>query len=119
MKLAIVGSRTLTVRHLERFVPANVSEIVSGGALGIDRCAAAFAEARQIPLTEFLPDYERFGRGAPLKRNLQIVDYADEVLVFWDKTSRGSAFVIDACKKAQKPVHVVTAEMLEETDSTP
>ena len=100
-------------------MPANVSEIVSGGALGIDRCAAAFAEERQIPLTEFLPDYERFGRGAPLKRNLQIVDYADEVLVFWDETSRGSAFVIDACKKAQKPVHIVTAEMLEETDDTP
>ena len=31
----------------------------------------------------------------------------------------GSAYVIDACKKAQKPVHIVTAEMLEETDDTP
>lgn len=118
MKLAVVGSRTLTVEHLERFLPEGVTEIVSGGALGIDRCAAAYAAAHGLPITEFLPDYRRFGRGAPLKRNEEIVAYADAVLVFWDKLSRGTAFVIDACKKAQKPVYLVTADMLKETDTT-
>ena len=118
MKLAVVGSRTLTVEHLERFLPEGVTEIVSGGALGIDRCAAAYATAQGLQLTEFLPDYRRFGRGAPLKRNAEIVAYADAVLVFWDEHSRGTAFVIDACKKAQKPVYLVTADMLKETETT-
>lgn len=59
-----------------------------------------------ISLTEFLPDYKRYNRGAPLKRNEQIIDYADEVIVFWDGKSKGSKFVIDLCKKKNKKVTV-------------
>lgn len=116
MKLAIIGSRTLTVRHLERFLPRGITEIVSGGAVGIDRCARAYAQEHDIPIKEFLPDYRLFGRGAPLKRNLEIIAYADEVLIFWNGHSRGTAFVINACRQAQKPFCIVTEEQLLEKD---
>ncbi len=106
MKIAIIGSRGLKVRNLEKYLPSNVSEIVSGGAKGIDSCAADFAKANHIKLTEFLPEYEKYGRSAPLKRNLQIIDYADLVLAFWDGSSRGTKFVIDNCKKKNKKVKV-------------
>ena len=36
MKAAIIGSRGLTVKDLGRYLPENVTEIVSGGARGID-----------------------------------------------------------------------------------
>ena len=39
MRVAVVGSRTLTVPNLGDYLPANVSEIVSGGAQGVDQCA--------------------------------------------------------------------------------
>ena len=39
---------------------------------------------------EFLPEYARYGKSAPLKRNLQIIDYADLVIAFWDGSSRGN-----------------------------
>ena len=55
MKVAIVGSRGLQVAHLENYLPAGVTEIVSGGARGIDTCARAYAHSHQIKLTEFLP----------------------------------------------------------------
>ena len=84
MKLAVIGSRGLTVHDLENYLPKEVTEIVSGGAKGIDACARAYAKANGIKLTEFLPEYEKYGRSAPLKRNIQIIDYADEVLAFWD-----------------------------------
>ena len=100
MKVAIVGSRGLHVQDFTPYLPEDTTEIVSGGAKGIDSCAAAYAQAHGLTLTEFKPDYRRFGRGAPLKRNLEIVDYADLVLIFWDGASRGSRFVIDACVKA-------------------
>ena len=64
MKIAIIGSRGLHVNDLERYLPENVTEIVSGGARGIDSDARAYAQAHGIPLKEFLPDYERFGRSA-------------------------------------------------------
>lgn len=106
MKVAIIGSRGLQVNNLEKYLPNNISEIVSGGAKGIDSCAANFAKVNHIKLTEFLPEYEKYGRSAPLKRNLKIIDYADTVLAFWDGSSRGTKFVIDNCKKQNKKVKI-------------
>jgi predicted Rossmann fold nucleotide-binding protein DprA/Smf involved in DNA uptake len=58
MKIAVIGSRNLHVENLENYLPSDCTEIVSGGAKGIDACAAAFAKSRNIKLTEFLPQYE-------------------------------------------------------------
>ena len=107
MKIAVIGSRNLIVKDLGRYLPENVTEIVSGGARGIDACAREYAKAHGIELTEFLPEYEKYGRSAPLKRNLQIIDYTDLVLAFWDGHSRGTKFVIDNCKKKNKKVTVI------------
>lgn len=76
MKIAVIGSRTLTVRNLEKYIPKDTTEIISGGANGIDRCAKEFAVKNNIRYTEFLPEYKIHGRYAPLKRNLEIIDNA-------------------------------------------
>ena len=88
MKTAVIGSRNLSVDDLGRYLPKNTTEIVSGGAKGIDACAREYARQNNITLTEFLPEYNKFGRYAPLKRNLEIIDYADEVIAFWDGKSK-------------------------------
>ena len=106
MKVAVIGSRNLTVENLGQYLPEETTEIVSGGAKGVDTCAREYALAMGLKLTEFLPEYNRYGRGAPLKRNLQIIDYADCVLAFWDGQSRGTKFVIEHCKAQGKPVRV-------------
>ena len=107
MKIAIIGSRNLHIENLEKYVPADASEIVSGGARGIDSCAEAYARANGLNFTVFLPEYDRFGRGAPIVRNKQIVDHVDKVLAFWDGKSRGTKSVIEYCKKQGKSVTVV------------
>ena len=48
-----------------------------------------------------LADYE--GRSAPLRRNRQIVDYADLVLLFWDGSSHGTRHVLNLCRSLSKP----------------
>ncbi len=106
MKIAIIGSRTLSVNNLGDFIPEECSEIVSGGARGIDSSAAAYARANGLRLTEFLPDYDRYGRGAPLVRNRLIVEYADAVYAFWDGKSRGTKFTIDYARELGKPVRI-------------
>lgn len=108
MKVAIVGSRKLLINNFEDYLPQETTEIVSGGAIGIDRCARKYAMDNNIKLTEFLPDYDSHYRAAPLRRNDLIIDYADIVLVFWDGKSRGSGYVITQCKKKNKPVKVFT-----------
>lgn len=107
MKVAIIGSRNITVENLGDYLPENTTEIVSGGAKGVDICAREYAVENGIKLTEFLPDYARYRRGAPLKRNIQIIEYADTVLAFWDGESRGTKHVIDTCEKTGKEVKVI------------
>ena len=66
MKVAIVGSRNLCVIGLENFLPKNVTEIVSGGARGVDTCVREYAQTHGIKLTEYLPDYSLY---SPLLQN--------------------------------------------------
>ena len=65
-----------------RVFPEGVSEILSGGARGVDTSAKEYAETQGIPLREFLPEYERYGRAAPLRRNLALLAEADLVPAF-------------------------------------
>ncbi len=106
MKIAIVGSRSIDVIDVSKYVSKS-DEIVSGGAKGVDLCAAEYARAQGIKLTEFLPEYERYGRGAPIVRNKRIVDYADKVVVFWDGRSKGALSVINYARKEGKACEVV------------
>lgn len=106
MKVAVVGSRNLRVDELGKYLPEGVTEIVSGGAKGVDTSAREYALANGIKLTEFLPEYDKYGRGAPLRRNITIIEYADLVLAFWDGRSHGTKYVIDNCKKRGIPVKV-------------
>ena len=107
MKIAIIGSRGLHVDNINEYLPRDVTEVVSGGAKGIDTDADNYARDNNLKITIFLPDYSRYGRGAPIVRNKQIVDYADEVLAFWDGKSRGTLSVIEYCKKQGKTVRVI------------
>lgn len=107
MKLAIIGSRSITVKNIEDFLPEDTEEIVSGGARGVDRAAAEYAKRNGIRLVEFLPDYARYGRGAPLKRNALIAAYADMVLAFWDGESRGTAHTLSLFEAQGKRIKIV------------
>lgn len=106
MKVAVIGSRKLAVPDLENYLPEGVTEIVSGGAKGVDTYARRYAEANALKLTEFIPDYEHYGRSAPLRRNLEIIDYADMVIAFWDGESKGTKYVIDNCVKLGKEIAI-------------
>lgn len=107
MKVAVVGSRSLTLEDLGEYLPQQVTEIVSGGAKGIDVCAREYAKINNLGYTEFLPEYARYQRSAPIKRNEQIVQYADKVIAFWDGKSKGTKYTIDFCKKVGKEIKIV------------
>lgn len=110
MKLAIIGSRGITNIDIESHIPSGVTEIVSGGAKGVDTLAREYAAARGIPLVEFLPQYERYGRAAPLIRNAEIAAYADEVLAFWDGHSKGTQNALAEFQTRGKKVTVITVK---------
>ena len=106
MKLAIVGSRDVTVSDIGRYI-SNAEEIVSGGAVGVDCCAAEYAKQNGIKITVFLPQYELHGRAAPIIRNKKIVDYSDKIIAFWNGSSKGTLSVIKYAQKIGKPCEIV------------
>ncbi len=107
MRVAVVGSRGLTVDDLGKYLPEGTTEIVSGGARGIDTCAGQYAVSHGIKLTEILPEYGKYGRAAPIKRNDIIIQNADIVLAFWDGTSHGTRYVINKCREMNVEVKVI------------
>ena len=109
MKVAVIGSRGLMIDDLSKYLPADTTEIISGGAKGIDTCAKEYAMSNGIKLTEFTPEYAKYGRSAPLKRNITIIENSDIVLAFWDGSSSGTKFVIDNCKRmgVEVKVHLI------------
>lgn len=108
MKVAVIGSRGLDVSddELDILVPSGCATIVSGGARGIDRCAARYAKARGLGLVEINADWGKYGRGAGVLRNPAIIDAADEVVALWDGKSRGTQQAINYAMGANKKVHV-------------
>lgn len=107
MKLAVIGSRSLKEILIENYIPQDVSEIVSGGARGIDTLAKEFAIKNGIKLTEFLPKYNLYGKGAPIERNEEIAYYADEVIAFWDGISKGTEYTVSFFRKLGKKATVI------------
>ena len=103
MKIAIVGSRSITADIPERCIPENTTEIFSGGAKGIDTCAREYARTHHILITDILPEYDLYGRTAPLIRNDLIISLADKVIIFWDGKSRGTNYIVKKCRQTDKP----------------
>ncbi len=108
MKIAVIGSRDLCPEEsqLAQYL-LEAEEIVSGGARGVDTCAESYARKNKIKLTVILPEYERYGRAAPIYRNRKIVDYADKVVAFWNGSSRGTLSVIRYAEKINKELDVI------------
>ena len=99
MKLLVVGSRGITNFDLSPYIQPEVDTIISGGASGVDSLAEQYADLHRISKYIIRPRYDLYGRAAPIKRNEEMVDMADAVLIIWDGTSKGTQHTIKYTKK--------------------
>lgn len=107
MKLAVIGSRNCPPIDIASHLKYIPDTIVSGGARGADTYARLFAEQHNLKLIEFLPDYDKYGRNAPLVRNKLIVEECDCLIAFWDGKSRGTKYTLDLAEKMGKPTKII------------
>ena len=123
MKIIVAGSRSIiepdyVQRTIESALRGNewdLDTLVSGGATGVDKIAMEWAKGKNIPIVEFLPDYEKFpGKIAPLIRNECMAMYADALIAIWDGSSGGTANMIAHMATFDKPFYVLKfASLLE------
>lgn len=88
MKLVIAGGRdrSLSPADMEslRSIHAKhrITEVVSGGASGVDSCGESWAASNGIPVRRFPALWSLHGRAAGPIRNRTMAQYADAVAVF-------------------------------------
>lgn len=84
----------------------HIVRFVSGGAKGADTLAEIYAKEKDIPITVYRPDWNKFGSKAGPERNTHIVNGSDYVVAFPSKHSRGTRDMIRKAKRARKNVTV-------------
>ncbi len=101
MKLIIAGSRSFTDRNLlfrlcdHMLQYQAVIEIVSGTARGADQLGEEYAKIRGFSIKRFPANWEKNGKFAGKIRNLQMGQYADALIAFWDGKSKGTKHMIE------------------------
>lgn len=111
MRTIIAGSRDLGLLHVRAAMEAcpwsnQISVVLSGGARGVDRYGAVWAHEHGIPVEEYLPDWERFGRSAGIRRNVEMATLAEALVAIWDLVSPGTEHMITYAEKQHRRVFV-------------
>lgn len=107
MIVAIISSGSVTnckeiIEKTLKDIP--VIEIVSGVSSDVDAVVKRYAEERHIAYRKFLPNCRKYGYYAFLKRETQMIKYADMVLVVWDGFSEETEYIIQKALKLGKIV---------------
>ena len=112
MRVIIAGSRDIkTVEPVYRAIKSSgyvITEIVSGGARGVDTLGELWGEIKNIPVKVFPADWDKYGRAAGPIRNQEMADYCDAAIFIWDGKSAGTKNCIECVSKLKKPYIVET-----------
>jgi hypothetical protein len=116
MKCIIAGTRTLTNYQVVLDAIAKsqfeITEVVSGGALGVDTLGEQWARENKVTIVTFPPKWSVFGKSAGPIRNAQMADYAEALIAVWDGVSKGTKNMIEAAtaKNLKVYVHLINQE---------
>ena len=115
MKIIIAGSREIKnlsiLAEAYRSCPFQITEIVSGGARGVDTMGENLAKVLNLPIKRFDASWDKYGRSAGMIRNKEMADYADGLIAIWDGKSPGTKGMIKLMNKQVKPVHLWLEEI--------
>ena len=116
MVVIVAGSRTITnaeqVAEAIRQSGFPVTEVVSGTARGVDTLGERWAATHGVPVRRFPADWERYGRAAGARRNVQMLEHAAAapegggLVAVWDGVSRGTWHMIHVARQRGLAVHV-------------
>lgn len=108
MRTIIAGCRTYncyeTVVKAVKDSGFEITQIVSGGAKGVDKLGERYAKEHNIPLVVFLPDWDKYKKSGGKKnpagviRNADMAKNADALIALWDTKSAGTGSMVNLAK---------------------
>ena len=106
----IAGSRGISDLNLvEEAIKESgfdITEVVSGGARGVDFLGESWATENHIPIKRFPADWEKYGRRAGAIRNELMGDYAEALIAVILNNSRGSEHMVRVANHRELKVFV-------------
>lgn len=81
-------------------------EFVTGTAIGADQIPYYYQSWHGVPIKEFVADWEKHGKKAGVLRNIEMAKYANALIAYWDKKSKGTKHMIDIATKLGLKVKV-------------
>lgn len=117
-RVCVCGSRSITnYEYIERMMilllnKENIKpcEIVSGCARGPDKLGETYASKFGIPIKRFPAQWKTFGISAGYRRNVDMAEYSDIIIAFYDGESKGTGHMINICKEKNKKIVIVSGE---------
>jgi len=112
MKTITAGSRLITAFSIvEKAVEESgwknkITEVVSGCARGVDKLGEMWARNHGIPVKRFPADWDKHGKSAGYKRNIEMSEYGDALIAIWIDSSKGTAHMVNTMKKLGKPTYI-------------
>jgi hypothetical protein len=110
LRTIIAGSRSITsLRIVAEAIKESgfkITQVVSGGARGVDSLGEEWAKIWNIPVVRFIPDWGKHGKRAGYLRNSDMANYADALIAIWDGKSRGTKHMIDLAKAKGIKVYI-------------
>lgn len=117
MKVIIAGSRDIKDYQLLKMAiqksELDITEVVSGGAAGVDFLGERWAREHGVLLTRFPADWSAYGKAAGPIRNGEMAAYVGKegaLLALWDGKSKGTKNMIDQAEKHGLKFYVVISE---------
>ncbi|MEM6533815.1 MAG: DUF2493 domain-containing protein [Myxococcota bacterium] len=94
MRLIIAGSRDITdpdiVDHCISIFGLIPDVVLSGCARGVDKLGEDWARENNVRIERWPAEWNRYGKMAGPRRNGQMADHSNALLLIWDGKSRGS-----------------------------
>lgn len=111
MKVIIAGSRDYYCYNalLKAIKDSgfNITRVVSGRARGVDSMGEKWALENNIPISYFPANWNKFGKSAGYKRNVEMGKFADAAICIWKDKSKGTEHMINIMSELNKPCYII------------
>jgi len=109
IKLTVIGTKDFSDYDLlkSELLKEEPDVLVVGGKEGPDALAQKLGLEMDIQTQVFLPDYQQNGRDANYKRNLEMIDNSNRVILFWNERSRSIFNYLPYIKQTKKKYRTI------------
>jgi len=111
MRTIIAGSRTCNDYELVKCVIENSNfnptVVISGTARGVDQLGEKWAKENNVALERYPAQWDKHGKSAGYKRNIEMARNADALIAVWFKKSHGTKHMIDVAEQFNLKIYVI------------